>query len=51
MGHAAGTLSANIMHWPYGSSSIPLQHWRGTYPKSKLCSTTVSNKNGKGVAG
>ena len=33
----------NVLHWPYGSSWVPLDEWR-VYPKSRLCSIIVSNK-------
>lgn len=35
----------NIVQWPYGSSSIPRKHWSARYPKTKLCSIIVSDKN------
>jgi hypothetical protein len=35
----------NVIQWPYGSSSIPRDHWGTTHPKTKLCSIIVSDKN------
>ena len=40
-----GVHASNVIQWPYGSSSIPVEHWNTSYPKHKLCSIIVSDKN------
>ena len=33
----------NVVHWPWGSSWVPLAEWR-VYPKTRLCSIIASNQ-------
>ena len=33
----------NVVHWPWGSSWVPLSEWR-VYPKSRLCSIIASGQ-------
>jgi hypothetical protein len=33
----------NVVHWPWGSSWVPLAEWR-VYPKSRLCSIIASGQ-------